>query len=191
MIACLWDTETTSKYNFRAPATHDSQPDVVQLCAMLCDENRVYSMFNVYVHGDMPIPEEATKIHGVDREMTAKIGVTRKTACILLGNFLRKADLFVGHNIDFDQAVMRTAMLREGGDGKLLNKPSFCTMKQATPICKIPHANPRHAEDYKWPTLQEAYKQLVNPEGFEGAHDAMADVTATYEVFRVLRNKPD
>lgn len=189
MIALAFDTETTGKFHWRMPVTHESQPDVVQLCGMLVDENKIHSMFNVFIHADTDIPAEATAIHGVDRELTAKIGISRKTACILLGNYLRKADLLIGHNIDFDVAIMRAAMLREGGDGKLLNKPTFCTMKHATPICKIPHAKPRHPEDYKWPTLQEAYCKLVDPAGFEGAHDAMADVTATYEVFRVLRNQ--
>lgn len=191
MIALAFDTETSGKYNWRAPVTHESQPDVVQLCGMLVDETRIYSMFNVFIHADTSIPEEATKIHGVDRELTAKIGIQRKAACVLLANYLRKADLLVGHNIDFDVAIMRTAMLREGGDGKLLNKPTFCTMKQSTDICKIPHPTPRRPGEYKWPTLQEAYKKLVDPRGFEGAHDAMADVTATYEVFRVLRKQPD
>lgn len=191
MIALVFDTETSGKYNYRLPASHDAQPDVLQLCAMLVDDTKMHSMFNVFIHGDTPIPEEATAIHRIDRELTAKIGISRKAACVLLANYLRKADLIVGHNIDFDISIMRTAMLREGGDGRLLNKANYCTMKSSTDLCKIPHPNPKRPGEFKWPTLQEAYKTLVDPRGFDGAHDAFADVTATHEIYRVLRQQPN
>ena len=189
MIACVFDTETTGVFNRRLPPNHPDQPDVLQVCAMLADETKVYSMFNVFIHSETPIPKEAFEVHRIDREMTQRVGITRTAACLLLANYIRTADIIVGHNIDFDISIMRTAMQREKGSGKVMNKSSFCTMKETTQICKIPHKTPRHAEDYKWPSLQEAYKKLVDPRGFEGAHDAFADVTATYEVYRVLRQQ--
>lgn len=187
MLACVYDTETAGIFNWRLPANHPDQPDVLQLCAMLADETRVYSMFNVYIHADTPIPKEAFEVHRIDREMTSKVGISRKAACILLASYLKSADVIVGHNIDFDIGIMRTAMLREGGDGRLLNKTSYCTMKNSTDIVQIPHPKPKRPGEFKWPSLQEAYKKLVDPRGFEGAHDAFADVTATYDVYKVLR----
>jgi DNA polymerase III epsilon subunit-like protein len=80
---------------------------------------------------------------------------------------------------------MRTATLREGGKGECLNKPRFCTMKEAVDHCKLP--NPKRPGTYKWPSLQEAYQILIDSKGFSGAHDAMADARATYELYRVLR----
>lgn len=185
MLACLFDTETTGIYNYRAPAGDDCQPDVVQLAAILCDEEQIYSAINVFVHADTEIPNEAFEIHRIDRLKTARIGISRMRTCQLLDSFAGKADLLVGHNIDFDVNMMLTATIREGGQGVNLKKPRFCTMKEAVPHCKLP--NPKRPGTYKWPSLQEAYQILVDPKGFSGAHDAMADLRATYEVYRVLR----
>lgn len=191
MLALIYDTETTGVINWRLPPSHESQPDVVQLCAMLCDDSRVYTQINLFVHGDVPIPKEAFEVHRIDREMTARVGVSRLRMCHTFQAMAEKADILVGFNEDFDNMTMRAAMQREGGTGKIMNKSRFCAMKAATPLCKIPHAKPRHPEDYKWPKLQEAYKMLVDPRGFDGAHDAMADVMATREVYRVLRQQPN
>jgi DNA polymerase III epsilon subunit-like protein len=185
MLACLFDTETTGKYVYSAPAGAECQPDVVQLCAMLCDKERVYSAINLFIHADTEIPEEAYAIHRIDRNMTAKVGISRLRACQLLDSMAAKADELVGHNIDFDVNMMITAMLREGGKGANLKKPRFCTMKSATEHCKLP--NPKFPGKYKWPSLQEAYGILVDSKGFSGAHDAMADARATYELYRILR----
>jgi DNA polymerase III epsilon subunit-like protein len=184
MLACLLDTETTGLYNFRAPADDPSQPDVLQLCALLCDKEKIYSAINVFVHTETPIPEEAYKIHRIDREMTAKVGISRVRACQLLDSFARNADLLVGHNVEYDLKVMMTATLREKGQGASLKKPRFCTMKEATEKCKLP--NPRFPGTFKYPSLIEAYQILVDARGFTGAHDAMADARATYELYRVL-----
>lgn len=185
MLACLFDTETTGIYDYRAPASAEHQPDVVQLCAMLCDEERVYSAVNLFIHSDVPIPPESYEIHRIDRDMTSRVGVSRLRACQVLDSFARKADILVGHNVDFDVNMMMAAMLREKGNGQSLKKPRFCTMKEAVQPCKLP--NPKRPGTYKWPTLIEAYEILVDSKGFSGAHDAMADARATYELYRVLR----
>lgn len=185
MLACLFDTETTGIYDFRAPVTADHQPDVVQLCAMLCDEEKVYSAVNLFIHADTEIPEEAYTIHRVDRKLTARVGVSRMTACRVLDAYARKADILVGHNISFDVNMMLCATIREGGGGQSLKKPQFCTMKNAVDHCKLP--NPKRPGSFKWPSLQEAYTILVDSKGYSGAHDAMADARATYELYRVLK----
>ena len=58
-------------------------------------------------------------------------------------------------------------------------------MEATTDICKIP---PPRGSGYKWPKLEEAYRILVDPVGFEGAHDAMVDVEACRKVFYALKN---
>lgn len=185
MLACLFDTETTGIYDWKAPAKADHQPDVLQLCAMLCDTERVYSAFNIFIHADTEIPPESYEVHRIDRKMTERVGLSRLRACQLLDSYLAKADEIVGHNVDFDINIMRTAMLREGGGGAKLNKPRFCTMKNSVDHCKLP--NPKRPGTFKWPSLQEAYTILVDSKGFTGAHDAMADARATYELYRILR----
>lgn len=184
MLSLIFDTETTGIYLFNYPVDHPDQPDVVQLCAMLADEERVYTAVNMFIHTETPIPEEAYAVHRINREMTARVGVSRSTACRTLDNMARKADVLVGHNIDFDIKIMMAATLREGGAGEALKKTSYCTMRNSTDVCKIP--NPRFPTKFKWPKLTEAYEMLVDPRGFDGAHDAMADARATHALYRVL-----
>lgn len=184
MLACIFDTETTGILDYRAPITAEHQPDVVQLCAWLADKEKIYSKLSVYVHADTEIPKGAFDVHRIDRAMTERVGVSRLRACHMLSAFASKADLLVGHNVEFDIKIMMAAMHREGGSGKALKKPSFCTMKTATELCQIPNLN--RPGSYKWPNLTEAYCKLVDPRGFSGAHDAEADVGASYELFKVL-----
>lgn len=184
MLACIFDTETTGIYDYKAPATAAHQPDVVQLCAYLADKDRIYNKLSVFIHADTEIPQGAYDVHRIDREMTARVGVSRVRACQMLDSFARQADLLVGHNIDFDINMMLAANFRENGKGLALKKPRYCTMKNSTNLCKIP--NLKFPNKFKWPNLQEAYTALVDPRGFDGAHDAEADVKACYELFRVL-----
>jgi hypothetical protein len=46
---------------------------------------------------------------------------------------------------------------------------------------------PNSRGGYKWPTLDEAYRVLVDPSGFKDAHDAMADTRACRGVYYALR----
>ena len=63
-------------------------------------------------------------------------------------------------------------------------KVDFCTMLNTVEIVKIPGR-----KGYKWPKLDEAYRILVDPDGFEGAHDALADVKACRKVFYNLKKE--
>jgi DNA polymerase III epsilon subunit-like protein len=191
MLALVFDTETTGLYQNRRVPSAECQPDIVQIFGMLADDDRVYSHFNLYVHSDVPIPPEAYNSHRIDRRMTERVGVSRLRACQVFDSFARKADIIVGHNVEFDVNVMRTAFHREGGVGKSLAKPLFCTMRSATNACAIPHPNPKREGEFKWPSLTEAFTKLVDPRGFSNAHDAEADVRACYEVYRVLRKNAD
>lgn len=190
MLALVFDTETTGLYNRHRIPSAECQPDIVQIFGMLADEDRVYSHFNLFVHSEIPIPPEAYESHRIDRRMTERVGVSRLRAVQVFDSFARKADVLVGHNVEFDVNVMRTAFHREGGKGGCLAKPLFCTMRSAVERCKIPHPNPRTPGEFKWPSLTEAYTSLVDPRGFSNAHDAEADVRACYEVYRVLRQEP-
>lgn len=187
MLSLVFDTETTGVFDYRSPAGSLHQPDVVQIAAILADDEKIYAKMNVLVHTETDIPETAFEIHRIDRRLTAMAGISRTRACQMLHSLATKADVIVGHNIEFDIKIMTTAFIREGGNGTCLQKPTYCTMKKGTDICKIPNPNPKF-KGYKWPKLQEIYKVLIHPDGFDGAHDALADVEATYEVYRVLRS---
>lgn len=92
-----------------------------------------------------------------------------------------RAEGKVAHNMLFDNPVLICEFFRAKHFPPHWNtKQSFCTKELMTPICAIPSG--WKSGGYKWPTLQEAHKHLFGRE-FDGAHDAMADVQATVDVF--------
>lgn len=95
------------------------------------------------------------------------------------------ADAVVSHNTAFDFMFMRAEFERLGRIFKVKNE--FCSMKKATPLCKLKKAR---GEGYKYPKLHELCSYLgvsgsrilsVSEKIFghkAGFHDARFDTTA-------------
>ena len=118
MISLILDTETTGLFERKLPLGHPDQPDIIQFCGWLDRDGTVVSTVNVFVHGEKEIGEEAYKAHRIDRDLTAAVGISRRRLCFLVDELVRKADVIVGHNIDFDIKMLLIAMQRENGSGK-------------------------------------------------------------------------
>lgn len=182
MRGLFFDTETNGLWNFKAPMGHSSQPDMVQLAALLVDipSRKIITSLNLLVETDQPISQEAAAVHGKTKELLDQYGVPRRVAAAMFSNMAKKADIKIAHNIKFDLNIVDNSFVNEG----IATQPHskiFCTMEATTEICQLP--NPRFSGKFKWPKLIEAYKILINPEGFDGAHDALADVKACMEIF--------
>lgn len=95
--------------------------------------------------------------------------------------FLNTADLVVGHNIEFDEQIIRDELARLGRNGDYQPMKSLCTMRSSTDYCKLPG----RGFSFKSPRLSELHKHLFG-EYFAGAHDAMFDVEATARSFGEL-----
>lgn len=186
MKILLFDTETTGLVVRGGDYTHPNQPEPAQIAAILADENKIYAAINLIVQVTVPIPEVASNIHGVTDEIAAEFGVPRRVALSAFNGLAKQADRFVCHNFDFDSIVIKALYHREKVPVLPMN-PNFCTMKASTNLCKIPSPWKRGKDQYKWPKLSEVYEMFIDPAGFEGAHDAMNDVKATYEVWKYLR----
>ena len=95
-------------------------------------------------------------------------------ALATLDVLLAQSDSIVAHNMAFDWPVLHAAYVRERIDPVLLFRPAMCSMETLTNIMELPGL---FGKQFKWPTLAEAYAEYVDPAGFEGAHDAMVDVS--------------
>ena len=188
----FFDTETTGFPNNKAPIDDPNQPHVVQLAVMLDGEGKkTFSAINLIINaGCGEVPEGAFKVHGISKAIYEKFGVSYITALAAFHGLVEKADILIGHNIEYDMKMLKIAYARLGKAGKfaseVASKSQFCTMQSTTNIVKIPKGG-----GYKWPKLQEAYKALIDPGGFEGAHDALADVKACREIFYMLKKEGD
>lgn len=188
-LGLVFDTETTGVTNRKLPKDHPSQPDMIQLAASLfnADTGEIYSSVNLLIKNTVEIDQKAMEIHGKTPELLDKVGIPRRSALSVFHGMLLKSDFLLAHNLAFDLSILHTAYLRENiSPAELLSKETACTMLMTTEMMKLP--NEKYPKlGYKWPSLKEAYEKFVDPNGFENAHDALADITACLKVFLKVR----
>jgi DNA polymerase-3 subunit epsilon len=171
----FFDTETTGFNN----------PHLVQLGALLTDDNghEMCSLDVIVKNYGRSVEPGALAVHGISEEHRANFGVGLPAAIHLFTNLLEHSRALVAHNYSFDERVMNAALF-EVGVPSLNSSLSFCTMKAATPIVRIPNTN---RGGFKWPKLFEAYRFFFN-EPLSGAHNAMVDCRACARVYFALQN---
>ena len=175
----FFDTETSGKYDFKAPATASHQPRLVQLGLQVLDrEFKEVAKWSTLVQLDgASIEPEAEGIHGISAEMCAAYGLPVQHVLAILKKYRTSCKWHVCHNEKFDRGIINAAMARLNAE-PFLETNGFCTMQALTPVLQLP--GPR---GHKWPKLQEAHKAATGRE-FDKAHSADADIAATVEVFK-------
>ncbi len=178
----FFDTETDGMVDFKAPSTAHHQPHLVQLAAMLTDENgRVLRAISQIVRPTRwVIPDEIAKIHGITTDIALAYGCRLQESVEWFRNSLDDCDMVVAHNIKFDRIVMDVASYNYSGikSFNYKEKEIYDTMAEGTNLCKLPG---RYGK-FKWPKLVELHKFLFGKE-FDGAHDALEDVRATMRCY--------
>ena len=91
------------------------------------------------------------------------------------------AQVLVGHNIMFDECIVGAEFERLHMMTSLFLKQKCCTMKASVNYCRLPGK-----KGFKSPRLSELHEILFG-EGFDNAHNAMADVDATVRCFWKLK----
>jgi DNA polymerase III epsilon subunit-like protein len=147
------------------------------------DKHRIIQGISTLVYPDgWEIPAEATRVHGISTEMARTYGVALAKVYDWHCRLYNAADLIVGHNVSFDNRIIRIQHKKMDYPGdEPRGKPNFCTMRKGTGMCKLPQRSGRRGP-YKWPKLTELHQHLFGKE-FSGAHDAMSDVTATAKCY--------
>ncbi len=181
----FFDTETTGlPRNWKAPVTDLANwPRMVQLAYLLADDSgkELASGNFIIKPAGFIIPAEAARIHGITTERAEKEG--RELLGVLRGfqAAIDQAEYLIAHNISFDEKIVGAEFLRNQMPDTLPAKRRICTMNSATDYCAIPgpYGN-------KWPKLTELHTKLFQT-GFEEAHNAFADVTATVKCFWELK----
>lgn len=100
----------------------------------------------------------------------------------ILAKFFEKADVVVGYNLAFDMKRGKT----------IPQKPMIDLMLVYTKICKIPRytitdESLQYQQEYKWPKLEEAIKELDNVyinAYLRNPHRAFTDVDACIALFK-------
>ena len=184
----FFDTETSGlPKDYKAPITDlDNWPRLVQIGWIVMDESQNMLEEKEYIifPDGFVIPEDASDIHRVTQERAEKDGVPVLTVLQELRTAIQQSDFLVGHNLEFDCNIVGAEFIRNSVEYIEKHTPRICTMKSSTDYCAIPTKWGK----YKWPKLMELHTKLFG-EGFEEAHDAIADVRATARCFFELVNK--
>lgn len=181
----FFDTETTGlPRNWEAPLNDlNNWPRLVQLAFLLYDSNG-----NKISGGDFIIqpvgfiiPKEASNIHGITTEKANKEGKVLLSVLEEFQSLINQTDFLVAHNMSFDEKIIGAEFLRNRMLNSIANKKKICTMERTTNFCAIdgPYG-------YKWPKLSELHHKLFRT-GFEEAHNASVDITATAKCFWELK----
>lgn len=189
MLTIAYDVETTGFVNYKIPLSDPKQARIIQLAALAFDETgRSRGEMNCLIKPDgWEISPGAQKCHGISIEDCENFGVPINVALNYFYFLVQKSDLVIAHNMDFDFSLIGVECAQKEKDNFLALKEKFCTMKESTPILKLPK---KRGSGYKSPQLQEAYAYYYG-ENFEGAHDAMADVKACRDVYFKLKKDLD
>lgn len=186
-----FDCETTGLPKSYNGAWSDLKnwPRLTQFGFILFDETgKVYEEYQSMIKPDgWVVPKEQFFIeNNMSTERCEKEG---RPIAIVLRQFqeaLKQADLKIAHNINFDNPIVGSEMIRAGITHELFQfKRGICTMRSTTNICCLPKAR---GYGYKWPKLIELHNFLFGCD-FEGAHDALDDVKATVNCFIELKNR--
>lgn len=181
----FFDTETTGlPRNWKAPITDlDNWPRLVQLAYLFYDDtgNKVSGGDYLIKPVGFTIPEDAARIHGISTELALKEG--KDLGPVLQGfqEMVARAGYLIAHNISFDEKIIGAEFLRNGMDNSLPSKTRICTMHSSTNYCALPGTC-----GYKWPKLSELHFKLFQ-KGFDEAHNAAADISATARCFWELK----
>jgi len=175
----VFDTETTGlPKNYNAPLSDlDNWPRMVQIAWQIYNKDGVLleeKMFIVKPEG-YTIPKEASDVHGITTERAIAEGHDLEATLNEFRSGMLKAEYLVAHNISFDEKIVGAEFIRKKISPLAKKLERLDTMTSSTNYCKLP--NRRDPSKFKFPNLTELHKKLFNI-GFDGAHDALADVSA-------------
>jgi DNA polymerase III epsilon subunit-like protein len=181
----IFDTETNGlPKDYKASMRQvDNWPRVIQLAwaAFSFEGVLIDSRCSLIQPDGWVIPAEPFWINnGYATETNREQGLPIKDELLRLGNYLMQARYLVAHNIAFDSNIVGAEWIRAGLN-PIKGFEKVCTMITSTDFCQLPNVQQRYP-GYKWPKLEELHQKLFG-EGFENAHDALADVQACGRCF--------
>lgn len=184
----FFDTETSDFIKKDLSANDPKQAWVVQIGALLATPEKTIDSLNTIIQANgRSINHYAEEVHKISVFKADEEGIPELEAAEKFGLLLRQADLVVGHNFDFDWKYAMHLLERnmddlsdEARSAFYLDLPNHCTMKDKNVVkfCGLKNKAGRA----KWPKLIELHEILFE-KGFDGAHDAFADITATRDCF--------
>ena len=178
----FFDTETTGlPKSYQAPSSDTNNwPRLVQLSWIITDEKgvKIKKANRIIKPSGFNIPKSSETLHGISNDKALQVGKDLEVVLDEFSQDINSAVVIIGHNIEFDKRVIGAEFIRTGRKDIIATKISICTMKTSYEYCRIPDGK----GSYRYPKLIELHKKLFGV-GFNDAHNAYSDVTATEKCF--------
>jgi len=204
MRVLVFDTETTGlpQSKIISPDTLKLWPHIVQFSYVIYDTDTndiISSMDNIIKVGEgIVISEGSIELHGITREISQTKGCKISKTINIFFNYLRKVDILVGHNIEFDIQMLKVELLRLIYSDSLPDEKSrkyknylydlsnfeniYCTMKNSIDLCSIKVLDKFGKEYNKYPKLIELHKYLFHTTP-SNLHNSFNDILITLRCF--------
>ncbi len=187
-MVLFFDVECNALPQRGIPEWAEGQPHIVQLCALLCEEDGSdRNLFSAVIKPEgWKISDENAKVHGITQEIAERTGIPIKTALSTFRWFAQAARVYVAHSAEFDtdriNAELHWAGVRDKWE--IEKQRTYCTKLGMMPVCRLPFDQKKawSKQEFKWPSLEEAHTHAFGSK-FDGAHNAFHDTFACKRVF--------
>ena len=161
---------------------------VVQISYILTDDE-----YNIIEERDTIIKKDNftitnSRFHGITESISESEGIPFEQFAEIFYNVLKKCNLIVAHNIDFDINVLRSELYRYNLHyiiETIDTKKFLCTMKGTKELVKATFKNSSVLKD---PNLKELYF-FATGEHLENHHNSLYDTQNLYTVVKILKLK--
>jgi DNA polymerase III epsilon subunit-like protein len=190
ILAC--DVETSGLIPKGAVPGSAQFPWPVQIGAVLFDfDGHDRASFGSRIRADgRTVSAGAAQVHGISSRDAGRSGVPEIIGLGIICAFAAEAKYLTGFNVDFDRAILESALIRLGKETKKLMRPGLQAidlMRPAAAFCKLP--SEREDGAYKFPRLDDALLLIRNERPRQARHDALRDAYAAKRLFLSLRSR--
>ncbi len=160
MGAIVLDTETSG--------LSPSDDRICEIAILSFDTGEV--LLHSLINPEIIMSDVVIGIHGITNEAVTDAPVFADVAP-MIADIINRADALIAHNPSYDRNMLAASFVR---CGIVVSFPTLICTKRIWDLHE-PREN-RH--------LMNAYKRFVSRDGFKGAHGAMQDTKACYEIFK-------
>lgn len=199
----FYDTETTGLIP-KKEIGYEKHPFIVQFSYIVYDSEsetieKVYDEI-ICIPETVIVPPETSEIHKITTEL-CRNSITKIEDCLMefIGECM-KVDLVIGHNLNFDNAMVTCELERYktslGCDneefeniGRLIQRfimlPFYCTMQETIDYCNIVKPFNKSPKTYvKFPKLIELHDKLFGKDTLNiQLHNSLNDVFVCFRCF--------
>ncbi|GAA0370397.1 PolC-type DNA polymerase III [Bacillus horti] len=160
-------------FDFETSGLDPQRDRVIEIAAIRCKDDKVISEFSTLIYFDGKLAPKIVELTGIQDE-DLQDGLTEDTSFRIL-NRLLKDSLLVAHNAAFDLAFLHYTFMRLAN--RSFTNPFVDTLTISRELLYYPH------------TLKDTCDHFAVT--LEGAHRAMNDVHACWEVFKRFSQEVD